>query len=58
MIAKNPDKLEDSAPPVITDISDQAKERHELSSDNFEQLDAWLGIQKEKKMKMKTANKA
>jgi hypothetical protein len=49
MIAKNPNLPEDSAPAVITDISDQAKERHGLSNGNFEQLDTWKGIEKAKK---------
>lgn len=49
MIAKNPNLPEDSVPAVITDISDQAKERHGLSNDNFEQLDTWQGIEKAKK---------
>jgi|JFJP01.1.fsa_nt_gi hypothetical protein len=49
MIAKNPDLPEDSAPAIITDISDQAKQRHGLSSDNFEQLDTSMGIAQKKK---------
>ncbi|MBD2177276.1 hypothetical protein H6F42_10170 [Pseudanabaena sp. FACHB-1998] len=49
MIAKNPNLPEDSAPAIITDISDQAKERHRLSSDNFEQLDTWQAIEQKKK---------
>jgi len=49
MIAKSPNLLDDSAPAVITNISDQAKARHGLSSDNFEQLDTWQGIEQKKK---------
>ena len=49
MVFKNPNLPEDSITLIIQDISDKAKERHWLSNDKFEQLNAWLGIQKEKR---------
>ncbi|BBC23389.1 hypothetical protein [Pseudanabaena sp. ABRG5-3] len=48
MIAKNPNLPEDSAPAIITDISDQVKDKFGISS-NFEQLDTWQEIEEEKK---------
>ncbi len=47
MIAKNPNLPEDSAPKVITDISDDLKKAIGIDSP-FDQLDAWQQVEEEK----------